>query len=166
LSDVYFRLGVLYEQEWDFQDVNMALTMYDKALDFGGFGYEGNHAQAYYRRGVIYEEIEHELVKAIAQYRKALDIFPEHSWAKLRLGYALYREYKSVTLAEDILRKIISSQEDNVYQKFAYQYLGDIYMIENRPLDAIAAYRQVLTIDPTDEKVTQLLTDLLAEQKK
>lgn len=163
-SDIYFNMGLIYHDIPEYRDINKALQMYNDALDLDIFSSDNIEADTFYRRGEIYRWQGRIPQDVILEYQRALSLNPEHYWARLHLGYALYQTYRDVYQAEiEIRRSIASWPHDDRSIKWAYRDLGDIYRDAGLCKDAIIAYQEVLRLDPYDTQVKSILGTLACE---
>ncbi|MBK7179716.1 MAG: tetratricopeptide repeat protein, partial [Chloroflexi bacterium] len=82
--------GAILQSAPDFKNIDQALQAIDMALQLDAFSSGALKSEAFHKRGFIYEQQGVDLQDAISEYRKALDLQPDHRWARLRLGHALY----------------------------------------------------------------------------
>ena len=160
-SDVYLRLGEIYQWAENYQDLDKALCMYDSAVKLDSFTSDALKAEAFYKRGEIHGWQGRDPRESIAEYRQALSLLPNHRWAHLRLGYALYSAYEDVSLAEVEVGQAIAQWSNGVSKKWPYRYLGDIYRDAGLIEDAVAAYKRALEFDPSDKGIREDLNALL-----
>ncbi len=161
ISDVYLLQGAVLQSASDFQNIDQALESIDMALYLDAFSSDALKSEAFHKRGFIYEQQGINLEDAISEYRKALDLQPDHRWARLRLGYALYFAYGDADQAEEEIKQAIRLGGDDLFLRWAYRYLGDIYRYENRFPEAVIAYEEAMKFSEADEELSQLLDDLL-----
>lgn len=161
ISDVYLLQGAILQSAPDFQNIDQALQAIDMALQLDAFRSDALKSEAFHKRGFIYEQQGVDLQDAISEYRKALDLQPDHRWARLRLGHALYFAYGDAEQAEKEIKRAIMLGGDDLFLKWAYRYLGDLYRYENRFPEAVTAYQEAMKFGEADEELSQLLDDLL-----
>jgi tetratricopeptide (TPR) repeat protein len=164
VSDVYLLQGAIIQVTQGPQGFSQALESINIALTLDAFSSNAVKAEAFHKRGFLYEGTGRDQQEVITEYQQALALQPEHHWARLRLGYALYLANGNVAQAEHEMNEAIALGGDDLFQKWAHRYLGDLYRLENRVSEAIAAYQNVLQIDPMDEEVSRLLAELLVLQ--
>jgi tetratricopeptide (TPR) repeat protein len=100
-------------------------------------------ADAHYNRGITLAE-EWELDEAIAEFRAAIRLQPEHVGAHIGLANALnYEDEAENAIAE--FREAIRLQPDNVD---AHHGLGDTLGRQGQREEAIAEYRIVIRLQP------------------
>jgi tetratricopeptide (TPR) repeat protein len=160
-SDVYLQRGLIYQLSTEFKDLDAAVQMYDQALNMNQFSTDGLKAEVYYRRGETYGWQNSELEKRLESYRQAVMLNPDHYWARLRLGYALYWTHGELASAEAaILQAVERWPADDVNKKWAYLYLGNIYRDADLTDEAIIAYEEALRFDPEDTQLQATLNML------
>ncbi|HNT23099.1 MAG TPA: tetratricopeptide repeat protein [Anaerolineales bacterium] len=160
VGDVYYRLGQIYQNASEYQDLEKALEMYAAALDSGVFSLEAAQADIYYKRGEIFTWLGRSPEECIAQFRQALLLDPGHFWAHLRLGQALYQASGEVEPAVFEVQQAIDNWPAAQNQVLPYQVLGDIYRDAGMIAEAVTAYKDALQIDPQNEVVQQRLEEL------
>jgi tetratricopeptide (TPR) repeat protein len=159
-SDIYLQQGIIYQGAEGYIDFNKALQMYNQALDLDDFSSDKLRAEVFYRRGYLYEQQGRDPKESIREYQRALFIRPNHNWARLRLGYAWYWAYKDVKGAESNIQEALDLWPNDGYRIWPYKYLGDIYLDAGLLDNAIAAYKEVLKIDPDNNEVKEILAEL------
>jgi tetratricopeptide (TPR) repeat protein len=159
-SDAYLALGDLAGIAPGDADWTAARDRYRQALELDRFGEPGRKAAAHYRLGELLLWDGGDPEAAIPHYRAALAIDPGDQWARLRLGYALYWGARDLAAAEATIITAIDQWTDERYRKWPYFYLAEIYADAGRTEQAVAAYEQVLALDPADERVRERLAAL------
>lgn len=165
LSEIYYRIGVIYQNEIEAQDIDNALRMYDKALAIDDFTFYGTQAELYHKRGIIYEKQGRDLQEAISEYRRAINLVPDHAWAHLRLGFALYRLNGDIEESSKELYTAIEVWPSDSSRKWPHRVLGNMYNEAQLPCEAMAQYREALQFDPADEDILIALEQLLTQNK-
>lgn len=167
ISDIYYRQAVIYQWFPPHQNVDKALDLYDNALSLDKFSSAGLKAQAFYMRGVIYEWQKRSWNDVVEQYQQAVELRPSDYWAHLRLGYALYWEYKNITLAESEFEKALALWPDNNERFWFYRFSGDVYFDSELEYKACEAYKNALQIESNNtillEKLKQLSISCLSD---
>lgn len=159
-SDIYYRQAIIYQWFPPYQDVNKALDLYNKALSLNRFSSNGLKAQVLYHRGIIYEW-QHKPWSIIAeQYQQAVELRPSDYWAHLRLGNALYWEYKDVSLAETEFGKALNLWPDNDERFFFYQLSGNVYFDAGVAHQACQSYKHALEIQPQNDGILEKIQHL------
>lgn len=167
LSDAYFQQGFIYQGVPQRQELETALAMYDQALASDQFSSDVVKAEAFYKRGEIYGWQGMDPALSLAQYRQAIALYPEHSWARLRMGYTIYQaEGDLATAVTEIERVILTWQEsDSQYLKSAYIYLGEIYRDAGMTEEALAALTAAYSLDPGNTAIQETIDGLSKEIK-
>ena len=99
------------------------------------------YAHSYFRLGVIFAE-RGELKKAIAAYRKAIELNPNYDCAYNNLGVALRRQGK----LDDAIAAYRKAIELDPNDAFPYNNLGVALRRQGKLDDAIAAYRKAIEL--------------------
>ena len=88
-----------------FDNYEEAIEHFDKAIEL-----EPDYAEAYYNRGCIYKDGDHQ--QAIRDFTKAIELRPDYAMAYVRRGitYAL-QDKKSLLAIADIKKAVILGQE-------------------------------------------------------
>ncbi|MBX3055000.1 MAG: tetratricopeptide repeat protein [Anaerolineae bacterium] len=161
-SDAYFQQGVIYEWVPEHRNSESALRMYSQALANDQFSDPLRKAHAFYERGVIYSWQGKSPALSLQEYRQALALNPKHDWAQLRMGYALYWAEGDLDEAVAHINQIIDAWQliNSPHLKWAYRYLGDIYLDADRKVEALAAYEAVYRLDPADTAVREQIEQL------
>jgi tetratricopeptide (TPR) repeat protein len=123
-------------------------------------------ADSHYKVGEILIEQGHDPQSAIARLREALLLNPEHYWARLRLGQALYAAYSDVAQAEDTIERALAIWPNDISRKWPYRFLGDIYRTAAMTEQALNAYQTARKIDPSDETIEHLIQELAPIQEE
>ncbi|MBD1393860.1 tetratricopeptide repeat protein [Mucilaginibacter glaciei] len=89
---------------------------------------------------------------AIAKYKEALIAEPENDRANYELAYALYSTNKG---AEGIpyLEKAVANGKSASFKAGAYSLLGSVYSAANQFPKSIAAYRDGIKLDSTNQRL-------------
>lgn len=161
-SSPYYRLGSIYHRRLTSPQLDKALAAYDSAIAIDDFSSDLEAADSHYERGVIYDWQERDPRDSIREYRQAIVLNPQHRWAHLRLGHALYRVYQNVSLAEQEIEQALALWPDRKSRKWPYRFLGNIYRDAGMLEKAIDVYREALQVDTNDEQVKRILSQLLA----
>ena len=86
--------------------------------------------------------------EAVEEYEWVIAHDSGSYWAYMGLGISWWRGYRDSDLAEKALRQAAALQPD---WKWAYHWLGGIYLATDRHDEALDVYMRVLEIDPEDE---------------
>ena len=162
-SSPQYRLGVIYQWRLDPRQADAALAAYEAAIAADDFSADWEAADCHYQRGEIWGWMGRDPRESLSEYQQAVILNPEHHWAHLRLGYALFQAYGDIAGAEAEIKQAIAMWPDDQHQKWPYRVLGDIYQEVGMIDQAIAAYQEVLRLDPSDEQVQDILITLLKE---
>jgi tetratricopeptide (TPR) repeat protein len=152
-SDVYAAQADLFLVTQPGQSSAAARERYRQALMVDHFGDAAGRATTHYRLGELLLWHENDPAAAVPHYRASLAARPADHWARLRLGYALYWSGAGVSVAEREILTAIAHWPDEKYLAWPYFYLGEMYENAGMPLNAIAAYEQVINLDPANERV-------------
>ncbi len=130
-------------------------------------------AEAYYLMGQI-EEANKELRKAIGNYKKALELDPNHTEAKIKLAriYVLAGTDELIKEAQALLAQIKNEQPDNVEGELvsitikyktgsksqATKELVSIVDREPKLIEAVSLLATIYIVDDEDNKAIELLT--------
>jgi tetratricopeptide (TPR) repeat protein len=167
VSDVYFNQGLFYQQNPEYRDLSLAIMMYNQAIHLSQFSSRQLQAETFYKRGEVYGWVGRDPAELIDNFQQAIYLAPNHHWARLRLGYAIYSASEDVeTAVAEIEVAIKIWPKDSIYRKWPYRYLGDIYHDAGLITAAIIAYEEVLRIDPYDEYAYEMLSLLLEDQRE
>lgn len=161
-SDVLTRLALLYQYSLHVSQPERAFEHFNAAIADNSFTINLLAATAYYERGTYFERGE-QFADAIAAYEAALALRPNHNWAQLRLGRAIYMAHDDLARAETTIQQAIAIWPQGNDLRFAYIFLGDIYRDAGRIDQAIIAYEKALQLDPNNQDVQQMLAELTEE---
>ena len=159
-SSPYYRLGRLHHRRLAPTQLDKALAAYDAAFALDSFSTDLEAADTHYGRGVIYDRQGRDPRDSIREYQQAVALDPEHKWAHLKLGYALYQEYEDISLAEQEIEQALALWRNNKSRKWPYRLLGDIYRDAGLIEKAMVAYQEALRLDASDKRVQKALSDL------
>jgi tetratricopeptide (TPR) repeat protein len=162
-GNIYYRLGLVYQSDSEFQNLDMALEMYHNVLTYDAQSSDEIRAEAHYKIGEIYFWQGRDELESIAEYRQALILNPFHRWAHLRLGRALYDVYHDVNQAEIEIYMAVDLWPEDASKKLPYRILGDIYQEAGDIEQATQAYQEALQYDPTDQEIVEKLAKLLEQ---
>lgn len=162
LSDIYYEQGIIYRSATEYQDLDKALEMYDTALSVDSFSNPIIKADTFYRKGEI---LVWQGLDPITEFEQALELNPDHNWARLRLGSTQYWYYRDLVSAETNLKIVIDSwlKSSSPHLKWAYVYLGDIYSDSGMKDEALFSYEKALQLDSDDETVLRKVAKLREE---
>jgi tetratricopeptide (TPR) repeat protein len=155
-------MGEIYRLIESHKDLDKSLEMFSLALEHNTFSNAYFRAETFYKRGEIYGWQGRDPRESIYEYQRAIEFYPDHPWAHLRLGYDLYRAYGDVNSAEVEIFRAIELWQSDSFKTRPYQYLGEIYTDAGLIEKAIVAYEEVLRIDPNDQQAQEMLHSLNA----
>lgn len=87
---------------------------------------------------------------AAENYRKALNKEPDNATAAFNLGAALYRENK-MDSTRQVLQETLRKSIPQELEAKVWHNLGNSFLKERKPQEAIEAYKKALKINPDDE---------------
>jgi tetratricopeptide (TPR) repeat protein len=160
-SSPHYRLGVIYQRRLAPPRLDEALAAYDAAIALGDFNTDAEAADSHYHRGVTYSWEGRDPRLSMREYQRAIDLNPRHKWAYLKLAEALYQANGDIALAERKIERALSLWPADESRKWPYRFLGDIYKDAGLMERAIAAYREALRLDSDDERVKEILDELV-----
>jgi len=102
-----------------------------------------NSPRAYNNLGVEYYDIGR-VKKAIASYKKAIEIYPKYVLAHNNLGVA----YQAIEKNEEAIASFKKAIELNPEYIDAYNNLANMYMISGKKERAISVYNKVIEMNP------------------
>lgn len=159
-SDLYYRLGLLYQWRLAPPEPEAAETAYLAAIQWSDFRASQDKADTYYRLGELYDNQGHEPGRYLAYYQQAVALDPDHYWAHLRLGQALYETTGDVRAAVSEMERALALWPAESSRKWPYRLLGDLYRESGAIQEAIVAYQEAQRWDPADEYVQAALREL------
>jgi tetratricopeptide (TPR) repeat protein len=166
ISSVYYRLGTNLFQRANPADIDGALQAYKSAVTLDQFGSPIEASDAHFKLGEIYELRGLDARQSLLEFQKAVELNPQHHWAHLRWGHALYQTDHDLAAAEREINQALTLWPDDVSRKWPYRLLGDIYQDADRLSEATAAYQTALRIDPADQYVKTRLDQLIAHDQE
>lgn len=157
-STPYCRAGFVYSRRLTPPRWDEAQAAYGQAVALDDFGAAAEAADCHYQRGQAIQQAGGDPEEAMAEYRRAIELDPQHASAHSALGL-LYYEQGNVTAAEAEILEAIRIAPRNAG---AYVDLGDIYCREGRVDEAAAMYRQALEVSPDFAAARRRLQSLCA----
>ncbi len=122
-------------------------------------------ARHYWMRVAVIEERLGRVAEAAQSYTKILGLDPSDAEALLAMD-ALYRRTGRWDDLIGVFRRRIELAEDGAERESLYAQMAGVYEEKlGKPDDAIAAYREVLTIDPTSQVALGALESLFMRQR-
>ena len=144
ISSAYYRSGIIYQ---DFlKKLDLALDMYNQALEKPVFFSENEEIDIYYRMGIIYN-ILGQKTQAIEVWEQALRLNNGHYGTLTYLGWAFWEANGDFDEAETTLQKAVAVNPSGVP---AYRILGDLYRLNNMSERARSMYLTALELNLTD----------------
>ena len=134
--------------------MSLSVTLSAKAQDDQSLVAKGNE---------LYKKQQFD--KAAQQYRKAADLNTKNAIALYNLGDALYK-LKKTDLAEKAFSDAAKNSKDETAKSRAFYNKGVTLSSQKKLLESIAAYKQALKLNSTDEEARQNLQKALNELKK
>ena len=108
---------------------------------------------------------KHQFEKAAEQYQKAVDLNTKNAKALYNLGDALYK-LKQTALAEKAFSDAANISKDETAKSRALYNKGVTLSSQKKLLESIAAYKQALRLNSTDEEARENLQKALNDLKK
>ncbi|HCB13631.1 MAG TPA: type IV pilus biogenesis/stability protein PilW [Gammaproteobacteria bacterium] len=159
VAEANFKLGVGYMQSGHFE---VAAEKLLKALQ-----YHDSYPEAHNAIAVLYEEI-HEYGPANEHYRRAIDLKPDYTLARLNFArFLCLREPARTAEGESEFQKIIADPNNaGANTAEAYTGLAICARQRNDPVQAEAWLRQALDINPSNAGALLELARLSQTQNK
>lgn len=150
---VHVSLGDLYRQ---LEDFGGSAKAYDRALELYA---ERDNDQwfVHYARGISYERLG-EWEKAEADFRKALELNPEHPQVLNYLGYSMVEKRINLDEALDMIERAVAARPDSGY---IVDSLGWVLYRLGRYDEAIGHMERAAELEPVDPVVNDHLGDVL-----
>ena len=159
-STISYHLGLLYQWQATPARMDEAETAYLEALEHHSFARIEDKADTYYRLGEIYEAEDRLWTDVLVWYEQAITLNPQHYWAQLRWGYALYRLSPDSEQGEQAIQKALVLWPEEPSRQWPYRFLGQIYQEQGRFEEAMTAYQAAARLAPDDEMIQQALDGL------
>ena len=160
-SNLYYRMGLIYQWHLEPRQTDAALTVYETAIEMADFQPLTEVADCHYGRGTILWWRGSDPDKCIVECRRAIELNPKHVSAHILLGVIYYASYKDMAMAESEIHKAIELSPQN---KWPYYQLGEIYRQAGRADEAVAMYKQALEIDPEFNVARERLETLRVDE--
>lgn len=168
-----YQRGICLHERYLEKNPRNALAMYHLGYAYGRIGDHRREAifyeravalgfetgRIYFNLGMAYGELD-ELEKSISAFRKALEINPENSDSHFGLALAYYRKGSADRLAEEEFLKAIDLDPEYLEARL---YLGMLYADGGEMTKASQQLREILKIDPNNERVRRLLEKIEKE---
>ncbi|MCI0395835.1 MAG: tetratricopeptide repeat protein [Chloroflexi bacterium] len=166
-SEFYFRLGQLAKQKGQSSNwltsrdlFTQAAAFYAQAISLNAFSEPSSEAITHFDLADVLNRLGRDR-EALAEYEWVLAHEPQNYWANVRLGLLVWELDGDSTKAETLLLRALAVEED---KKWAYQYLGQLYLATGRQAEAVEMYRHVLALDPRDVGAQESLNSLEVEE--
>lgn len=150
---VHVSAGDLYRQ---LEQFDKSAQAYDRALQI----YTEREDQqwfVYYARGISYERLG-EWEKAEADFRKALELNPEHPQVLNYLGYSMVEKQVNLDEALDMIERAVAARPDSGY---IIDSLGWVLYRLGRYEEAVGHMERAAELEPVDPVVNDHLGDVL-----
>jgi tetratricopeptide (TPR) repeat protein len=154
-GDIYYRLGRLVVLEEN-PDWAAAAELFDRAVRLDDFSTQQLKGQTFYARGDARRR-SGDARNARSDFEAALNLLPEHYWARVQLGALVWELDQDAGRAEALWREAIALNPES---KWAFRNLGAMYAASGRTAAAVAAFEEVLARDPDDPLAVEQLSRL------
>ena len=144
-SSPSYRLGMLYQRQFDPPLLENALAAFKAAMAADDFESSAEAADCSYRLGDVQRLQGADPSIYLPAYQRATELTPRHAWAHARLGEGYYTHEQDAAKAEVELLRAVELAPD---AKWFRVMLGDLYRQEGQSARARLEYRQALEIDP------------------
>ncbi len=142
-ADLHFNLGTAYDKLNRFDKVERAM---ETALSL-----DPHHADALNYLGYSYAERGIKIDQALSLTKRAVALKPENGYYVDSLGWAFYKSGMLTEALTEIKKAVALVGDDPVI----YEHLGEIYLKQQKVVDAREAWFHSLEIDPSNEKLLQ-----------
>lgn len=146
-------LATLYKD--GYQDYVKALTLYDKMLDI-----EPQHYDALEAKGALFLDYIKDINAATTAFQTALQHHPKDETLQIWLAdtYMQKNSPELLPLGKEILENILEKSPHNT---FAWTIYGNrLWITENKPKEAINAYKSGLKVNPRSYNILGNLAEL------
>ena len=137
------------KKKWD-EYLNVALENLNKAIEL-----KPNYAAAHFEIAQIFNR-QGKLTEAIKKMEINYQLLPNNSGAAFQLGVLYYRDEQYDKAKAALINAIVI---DDDYANARY-FLGLIYDKENNKEDAIDQFERIAALNPDNEQIKQILTNL------
>jgi len=153
LAEVYVAIGDLYRSQENFA---AAVPAYDQALDI--YQARGNDQWfVRYARAISHERLDN-WPEAEADFRRALELNPDHPQVLNYLGYTMVEKQINLDEALNMIERAVAAQPDSGY---IVDSLGWVLYRLGRYEEAIVQMERAAELMPTDPVVNDHLGDVL-----
>jgi tetratricopeptide (TPR) repeat protein len=155
-SDVNYQIGWLLSREQNPPNPEAALAALNEAISQDQFSDATRTTQAHYEKAGVLRQLGRDQ-EALTEYRWVTARRPRYYSAHVQLGWLYWQTERNGVQAEATLLHAIHLLPDS---KPAYLRLATIYRDLGRTADEAAMYRQILALDPADERAIRGLERL------
>lgn len=148
----YLSLGSVYAAKDDYRS---AAAVYDRAVARIAKPARGDW-NMFYQRGIAFERIK-EWPKAEADFRKALELFPDQPQVLNYLGYSWIDQGINLDEGLDLIRKAVDQRPDD---GFIVDSLGWAYFKLGKIDDAVREMERAVSLKPEDPILNDHLGDV------
>jgi tetratricopeptide (TPR) repeat protein len=158
-SDALFRLGRIWQLQFQPPEQEKAIAAYRKAVEIDDFKDGMQRAENHYQLGVLLFNLGPEYdEEALHVLETALELRPNHTWTLLTLGRTIYRMSGDVALAEPYL---LRANEQNSSRNWRIPFQsGRLYASAGQVEDAKKYYLLALEMAPNEPRITSALDEL------
>lgn len=147
----YLSLGSVYARQEDFQ---ASADLYDKAAEhFSNAGPE--HWNIFYQRGIAYERLK-EWEKAEPNFKKALELYPDHPQVLNYLGYSWIDRGMNLEKGLELIERAVEQRPNDGY---IVDSLGWAFYKLGRYDDAVRELERAVSLMPGDPILNDHLGD-------
>jgi tetratricopeptide (TPR) repeat protein len=152
LPSVHTALGDLQRQQ---EDYALAVSAYDRALEFSKPGAQSNWF-VLYARGISHERLK-QWEQAEADFRAALELYPDQPQVLNYLGYSMVEKQINLDEALDMIERAVAARPDSGY---IVDSLGWVLYRLGRYDDAVSHMEKAVELMPVDPVVNDHLGDV------
>ncbi|EAQ24570.1 tetratricopeptide repeat protein [Roseovarius sp. 217] len=153
LPEVHVAVGDLYRSQEDFAS---AVPAYDRALDL--YSARGSDQWfVHYARAISHERLDN-WPEAEADFRRALELNPDHPQVLNYLGYTMVEKHINLDEALNMIERAVAAQPESGY---IVDSLGWVLYRLGRYEEAIVHMERAAELMPTDPVVNDHLGDVL-----
>jgi len=146
-------LATLYKD--GYQDYSKALTFYNKMLEI-----EPQHYDAFEAKGALFLDYIKDINTAATIFETALKYYPKDETLQIWLAdtYMQQNSPNSLSRGKKILESVLAKNSQNI---FAWTIYGNrLWITENKPKEAIEAYKNGLKVNPNSYNILGNLAEL------
>jgi tetratricopeptide (TPR) repeat protein len=160
-SRLYFRMGLIYQDQLHPPHLQKALSAYESALNANDFVSSRETSKCHYRRGLALKSSNAPPASYISAFQTAIALHPRAAY-HTQLAVALFARDGDVDVAVKELRKAIALEPEN---KWANYELGKMLLRDGRVNDARQMFQRALEIDPQWERPRQAILRITPDDK-